>query len=456
MSASKTSGETSGRVTPMPCPELVELKVEHFDEESPVNDDHNKLEQLRLKRLKKLRKQLIDSNYWESLRQKYLSTNAELIHSDSPVTKTDGNLSEATHENGSSGNDSPAEEITENLEVMHQTEATEKPSVDYKCICEMCGQTFHNRKGMLTHMEGYHDIPGTAITRANKTFFKCKFCELEFTARTQLFLHCNLVHSEEITLTSKKICNTEHVKTEDLSTQSRFCTTCNVESENLEKFIAHLEQNHAETFCDICYQVFVDSTYLMLHRRVHFAENPYACDLCPKVFKSLHHVGEHRRGHTGDKPNQCAQCPLAFARIGDLNKHVKAQHVEEPSYKCSLCPRTFHSSSSFHQHKQKHRLAAEAGVPFSDLSFTCNRCGQSFENGSRKKREHALTCDSEGRPHACPTCGKRFKLSGHLKAHQQTHTGVKQHCCDQCPVAFYLPGDLRRHQKRHERNSQKC
>ncbi|XP_065081047.1 zinc finger protein 595-like [Ochlerotatus camptorhynchus] len=388
--------------------------------DGPINEKH------RLKRLRKLKILLEKVNAFESLKHNYLGKfvrEVEVKQESPPETKI-------------------------------VRKSRKSPASVTQCICEMCGLTFSSMKNMLRHMDGYHTIPGTVLRRAGKTVFRCKFCELEFPARSQLFRHCHQKHNVRIGNDKKQSKQRKEECAKDSTTQEKICTQCNVKADTLEGFVAHLEKSHAETFCDICYKVFQDPSFLLLHRRVHFAGNPFACDLCPKVFKSLQHVGEHRRGHTGDKPYKCSQCPMGFVRIGDLNKHKKLRHTAAPSYLCSQCPERFHSSSLFHRHKQKHQRATEMGVQDARLTvFACELCDELFENGNDRK-EHVLVSHAEGRPFECEDCGKRFKLANHLKAHLLTHSGVKTQKCDQCSAAFYLAGDLRRHQKTHRKGEE--
>ncbi|XP_062546993.1 zinc finger protein 3 homolog [Armigeres subalbatus] len=399
--------------------EFIKVEVQTFEEEPSVSEI-NIGEQNRIQRLCDLKKQLQTVNAFELLKNRYLESleqkqNVEILSSSSKLPDP---------ELGSANNET-------------------------ECICEVCGQTFSTLKHMLRHMDGYHAIPGSLIKRTGKSLFKCKFCELEFQARSQLLRHNEREHANPSSSAEEnQPKRRKKLLEEALLLQKTTCVHCDVKTGSMEEFVAHLEVHHAGKFCDICYKIFQDSTYMMLHKRVHLGQNPFACDFCPKVFKTLQHVGEHRRGHTGDKPFKCTECPMEFARSGDLNKHKKFKHTKSPSFICAQCPATFYSSSLFYRHKRKH-LDAEQGIDDSVVGeFPCRQCKEMFRNGNERK-EHVLLRHGEGRPFECVDCGKRFKLANHLKAHALTHIGVKTQTCDECPAAFYLAGDLRRHQKRH-------
>ena len=52
------------------------------------------------------------------------------------------------------------------------------------------------------------------------------------------------------------------------------------------------------------------------------------------------------------------------------------------------------------------------------------------------------------RPHACYVCGKRFKLSHHLKQHYRTHTGERPYVCSVCGRGFSQQSSHMYHYKR--------
>lgn len=405
--------------TPELWKESIEVKLEPPDEpaDTPLLDEKH-----RLKRLRALKKLLIKADAFESLKRRYL-------------------------ESLERSNDASGEAAIPPEEQPSEPRPSEGAA---QCICELCGQTFGSTKNMLRHMDGYHTIPGVVVRRGGKSLFRCKFCELEFPARNQLLRHCQQGHADSIGRWKKSF-KWQEMKQADGPRKLKGCVGCDEMSGSLEELVRHLEKSHAGSFCDICYKVFKDSSVVLLHRRVHLGQNPYACDLCPKVFKSLQHVAEHRQSHTGKRPYQCDECSMGFARVGDLNKHRNLRHAAAPSYLCTECPEAFYSATIFHRHRQKHRMAAEMGIEATRLAvFPCDQCDELFENGNDRKG-HVLVRHSEGRPFACDECGKRFKAAGHLKAHKLIHSGVKTQKCDECSASFYLAGDLRRHQKTHRK-----
>lgn len=84
--------------------------------------------------------------------------------------------------------------------------------------------------------------------------------------------------------------------------------------------------------------------------------------------------------------------------------------------------------------------------------LTCPECGdQSFRSrrALMKHRKALHLGDLAERPHACVTCGARFKRTEHLTRHVLLHTGELPHGCAHCPARFRRRDHLQLHERRH-------
>ena len=78
--------------------------------------------------------------------------------------------------------------------------------------------------------------------------------------------------------------------------------------------------------CDVCEKVFVSSSLLATHMRIHTNEKPYECDVCEKRFTQSSNLKTHMRIHTNEKPYKCDVCEKRFRESGKLKRHVRTQH----------------------------------------------------------------------------------------------------------------------------------
>lgn len=63
----------------------------------------------------------------------------------------------------------------------------------------------------------------------------------------------------------------------------------------------HSELSSKSSQCEICGKILSCHSNLVLHKRRHTGEKPFACDLCEKRFARTEHLNIHRRIHTGKK-----------------------------------------------------------------------------------------------------------------------------------------------------------
>lgn len=84
------------------------------------------------------------------------------------------------------------------------------------------------------------------------------------------------------------------------------------------------------------------------------------------------------------------------------------------------------------------------------LKFCCDVCNKWFPNA--KQQEKHRSDHGDDRPHACITCGKRFRMQSALLVHSRSHLPVElknRHQCDQCPKRFGTKPNLLAHQRIH-------
>ncbi|KAG8545862.1 hypothetical protein GDO81_020187, partial [Engystomops pustulosus] len=119
---------------------------------------------------------------------------------------------------------------------------------------------------------------------------------------------------------------------------------------------------------------------------------------------------------------------------------------KERKWKCTVCPRSFSSSSKLNVHYMGHM-----GMK----PHKCEFCSKAFSDPSNL-RTH-LWIHTGQKNHRCVLCGKSFTQKAHLASHMVTHTGEKNLKCDFCEKMFMRRQDLKQHILTHTRERQiKC
>ena len=190
--------------------------------------------------------------------------------------------------------------------------------------------------------------------------------------------------------------------------------------------------------CDQCHKSLRTPRNLSRHnKRTHTGDKPYICTLCSKSFSSSSELVIHKRTHISEKPYRCDQCDKSFSVSGNLVRHKRTQTGEKP-YSCDRCNKSFGRSWSLKDHRRTHTA---------EKPYSCDQCDKSFST-SGSLVVHKRTHTGE-KPYSCVQCSKSFSSSGSLVKHKRTHTGEKPYSCDQCNKSFSSRRNLIRHKRTH-------
>lgn len=140
--------------------------------------------------------------------------------------------------------------------------------------------------------------------------------------------------------------------------------------------------------CPVCSKLFVSSSGVALHQRVHTGERPFPCQVCGKRFRQNTHLREHLRTHSGERPFRCEVCGKGFIQSMHLAEHRRT-HTGERPHVCPQCGKAFKTFSNLRNHKKTHarqqrldeEAAAHAAVETSSALTVIDTTAAELANG---------------------------------------------------------------------------
>lgn len=199
------------------------------------------------------------------------------------------------------------EYVQEYLEVLHDDDDADKsePEVQPHNRCEDISYDPYITTGQeIFEDEEYLDManldsPEKSILAPSsskpKTGFRCFHCDRDFSGRTALKYHVDIVHKGQV-----------------------------------------------NCLCNICGKSFSRQLGLELHMRRHNDDARLKCDICQKAFLTRQMLKEHFVVHTGAKPFTCKyrDCGKTFGFSAGRRNHYRYMH-QPKQFSCEYCDKTF-------------------------------------------------------------------------------------------------------------------
>nr|XP_035140336.2 zinc finger protein 426 isoform X1 [Callithrix jacchus]XP_035140337.2 zinc finger protein 426 isoform X1 [Callithrix jacchus]XP_035140338.2 zinc finger protein 426 isoform X1 [Callithrix jacchus]XP_035140339.2 zinc finger protein 426 isoform X1 [Callithrix jacchus] len=209
--------------------------------------------------------------------------------------------------------------------------------------------------------------------------------------------------------------------------------------------------------CEQGGEVFSEHSCLKMHMRTQSTGNTHDYDQYGKDFLIL-----HEKTSTGEKLSEFNQSEKIFS----LTPNIVCQRtsIQEKSFECSHCGKSFINGSYLQAHMKTHngaKLCEWNGPGFIDSTnlsvlietlnakkpYKCKECGKGYRYPAYLSI-HMRTHTGE-KPYECKECGKAFNYSNSFQIHGRTHTGEKPYICKECGKAFTQYSGLSIHVRSH-------
>ncbi|XP_070494102.1 zinc finger protein 883-like [Chironomus tepperi] len=273
-----------------------------------------------------------------------------------------------------------------------------------KLFCSKCSYQFSNQAHFTAHNNG-HQLFDTVAKYMN--YPKCQSCNIMFVDDECYEIHVqdhNLIPIESsgfflkfgVSLDDQK-CEEDEMTFDENSPKCGHCLkafcndqelvkhllifhakilTCPVDFRNFnnnQAFTIHMHNNHKELFpnssftCSVCKTEF-ETLYEKLSHMKNCKEKSFNCLHCQKTFSRKCHLVKHLKLVSGELNITCEVCNKVCRDKHDYKIHSRS-HSSEKLFKCSLCSKSYKTSSARAAHLQTHLE-----------TFICTHCNMQFKS----------------------------------------------------------------------------
>ena len=183
---------------------------------------------------------------------------------------------------------------------------------------------------------------------------------------------------------------------------------------------------------DIDDQEIQDMSSSIFTRQNRMYKDDYPCDICGKSFSTEKYLQMHSSLHGASTP--------ARNLVAENFKVNDVRNVDgyRSTWTCKICNKAFAQNSSFKNHMRTHS---------DERPFVCDICSIGFKERYHLKK-HMLFKHSDELKEKCQFCGKRFKDSTAVRAHERIHSDHRPYHCRRCGKAFKTSECLWHHENR--------